>query len=44
MRGRRILAIDLLVAVPRIRWEDTMRSSPLPGQLIAALTVLAVAT
>ncbi|MFN2556635.1 MAG: hypothetical protein ABR592_07140 [Nitriliruptorales bacterium] len=44
MRGRRVLAIDLLVAVPRIRWEYTMRSSPLPGQLIAALTVLAVAT
>lgn len=40
-RGRLILALDLLVAVPRTRWEQIMRRQPTPTQLVITLVTLA---
>lgn len=40
-RGRLILALDLLVAVPRTRWEQIMRRQPTPPQLVITLVALA---
>ncbi len=40
--GRRLLALDLLVAVPRTRWESLMHRSPSPTALILTMAALVV--